>query len=133
MAAKAGDSVRVAVLLKTGADPDAHDSVRNTGLIFAARDGHAGIARMLLKAGATLNWQDGELVTPLIIASFKNRPALVKLLMAAGADPAVRDQWGRTALDYARRRGPGDPIAVPAIPSRSCLSVGIDVGQKTTI
>ena len=28
-----------------------------------------------------------------------------------GADPSIRDQWNRTALDYALRRGANDPIA----------------------
>ncbi len=110
-AAKAGDSARVAALLNAGAEPDSHDSARNTALIFAARDGREEIARMLLAAGASVNWQDGELVSPLIIASFKNHPAVVKLLLDAGADVSVRDQWNRTALIYALRRGGGDAIA----------------------
>ena len=110
-ATKAGDSARVARLLDAGARVDAIDAAWNTALIFAAWDGRAGIARRLLSAGASVDWQDAELVTPLIIASFKNRPVLVRLLLAAGADPKIRDQWGRTALDYALRRGKADAIA----------------------
>ncbi|MEO1181334.1 MAG: ankyrin repeat domain-containing protein, partial [Cyanobacteria bacterium J06636_28] len=53
---------------------------------------------------------DGEGVTPLILASFKDHIELVQLLLEHGADVTVRDQWHRTALDYALRRGESDPI-----------------------
>jgi hypothetical protein len=33
---------------------------------------------------------------------------LVELLLAAGADPATRSKDGRTAADWARRRGDSD-------------------------
>ena len=54
---------------------------------------------------------DDEKVTALILAAFKGHTALVELLLARGAEPAIRDQWGRRALDYALRRGPEEPIA----------------------
>lgn len=110
-AAKRGDLAAVQAALVAGVDPDAHDDVANTALIFAARDGELEIARALIDHGATVDWIDGEGVTPLILASFKGRLALVRLLLDHGADTAVRDQWDRSALDYARRRGDADPIA----------------------
>ena len=110
-AAKRGDLALVSRLLAEGGDPDSHDAHRNTALIFAARDGYLAIAQALLNGGASVNWQDGELVTPLILAAFKNHPEVARLLLDRGADPDIRDQWDRTALDYALRRGPDDPIA----------------------
>lgn len=110
-AARAGDLAAVERLLAAGADPDQHDRHRNTALIFAARDGHLEMARALIAAGASVNWADGEKVTPLILAAHKNHPALARLLLDSGADPAPQDKWGRQALDYALRRGAGDPIA----------------------
>ena len=110
-AALAGDAARVDRLLAAGADPDAHDAARNTALIYAARDGRFAMAKNLIRRGATVNWIDGEGVTALILASFKGHVRLAKLLLDHGADPAIRDRWNRTALDYALRRGPDDPIA----------------------
>jgi ankyrin repeat protein len=140
-AAKAGDTATVTALLAAGADPDAHDAHRNTGLTFAARDGRLEIAHALIAAGATLDWRDGERVTPLILAAHKNRPALARLLLDQGADTAIRDQWGRTALDYAQRRGPDDPIAMMiraatdrssrATPPQTRSSIKHQLNQKT--
>ncbi len=106
-----GDLQSVHALLGAGADPNLHDLFRNTALIYAARDGMTEIARALLKSGADPGWVDDERVTPLILASFKGHQAIVALLLAYEIDREHRDQWGRSALDYALRRGLTDPIA----------------------
>ncbi len=106
----AGDAAEVRRTLAAGADPNATDDNRNTALIFAARDGHADIAAILIAGGADPGWVDGEQVTPLILASFQNRVEIVRLLLAEGVDRDHKDQWGRTAFDYARRRGINDAI-----------------------
>lgn len=112
LAAKRGDGVGVWAALAAGAEPDFTDRAGNSALTFAARDGHLGIAEVLLGYGATVDWQDDEKVTPLILASSRNHPGIVTLLLNHGAMLAIKDQWGRTALDYAERRGADDPIAV---------------------
>ncbi|MDH3662569.1 MAG: ankyrin repeat domain-containing protein [Alphaproteobacteria bacterium] len=112
LAAMRGDAVAVWAALAAGAPPDNADERGNTALIFAARDGHFEVAEMLIAYGATVDWQDDEQVTPLILASSRNHPRIVTLLLSHGALAAIQDQWGRTALDYAERRGPDDPIAV---------------------
>ncbi len=105
----AGNSEVVSRLLEQGTDPNLVYNT-NTALTYAARDGFTDIARLLIDHGANVNWIDGEGVTPLILASFKDHIELVELLLAHGADTTIRDQWNRTALDYALRRGPADPI-----------------------
>jgi ankyrin repeat protein len=107
-----GDVSRVKSLLADGVDPDILDDHRNTALIYAARDGETEIAELLLEAGADAGWIDGERVTPLILAFFKGHLGIVYLLLARQVDRTHRDQWGRTALDYALRRGNSDPIAI---------------------
>lgn len=104
------DTAKVSDLLEAGVDPDVFDANRNTALIYAGRDGRTEIARLLIEAGADPDWVDGERVTPLILASLRNHIAIVKMLLAENADRSRRDQWGRTALDYAGRRGKGDAI-----------------------
>ncbi len=105
----AGRGHEVNQLLQQGTDPNLVYNT-NTALTYAARDGFTEIARVLIDHGADVNWIDGEGVTPLILASFKNHLELVQLLLSHGADTTVKDQWDRTALDYALRRGEADPI-----------------------
>ena len=106
----AGNVEVVRSLLQTGNDPNMVYHT-NTALTYAARDGFTDIAGWLIDYGADVNWIDGEGVTPLILSSFKGHVELVQLLLDHGADTTVRDQWNRTALDYALRRGAADPIA----------------------
>ncbi|MEZ5935547.1 MAG: ankyrin repeat domain-containing protein [Alphaproteobacteria bacterium] len=111
LAARRGDAVGVWAALAAGTPPDHADENGNTALIFAARDGHFATAEILIGYGATVDWQDDEEVTPLILAASRNHPEIVTLLLDHGALPTIQDQWGRTALDYAERRGTDDPIA----------------------
>ncbi|MEM9907913.1 MAG: ankyrin repeat domain-containing protein [Cyanobacteria bacterium P01_D01_bin.44] len=105
----AGDLDSVRSHLQTGIDPNLVYHT-NTALTYAARDGFTEIAQALIDAGADVNWIDSEGVTPLILAAFKGHSELAQLLLEHGADPTVKDQWDRTALDYALRRGEADPI-----------------------
>lgn len=104
------DTKEISRLLEAGADPNGFDTSRNTPLIFAARDGQLEIARLLIEAGAKPGWVDGEQVTPLILAAFRDHIDVVKLLLSHKVDRTQRDKWGRTATDYARRRGEDDAI-----------------------
>lgn len=108
-ATQAGDLKIVIRLLDQGVNPNAVVHT-NTALIFAARDGQLEIAQVLIERGADVNWIDGEGVTPLILAALKGHVEIAKLLLAQGADPTIRDQWHRSAIDYALRRGEGDAI-----------------------
>ena len=42
--------------------------------------------------------------TPLMIASLNGRTEVVRVLLAAGADKDLRNNYGKTALDYAIER-----------------------------
>ena len=70
--------------------------------------GYADRVREILAADPSLARQlDDEGCTPLwwLPDDDDKAMAIVELLLAAGADPCVRNQNGRTAADWARRRG----------------------------
>lgn len=119
----AGDLEAVKSLLASGTDPNLVYNT-NTALTYAARDGFTEIARVLIDSGADVNWIDGEGVTPLILAAFKNHVDLAQLLLKHEADTTIRDQWDRTALDYALRRGEDDAIAQLLL-----IEQGLDNGE----
>lgn len=67
------------------------------------------MARSLIDRGAAVDTPMGrQRVTPLMMAAIRGHAALVRLLLAHGADPASRDDKGRTALDLATKKGHAD-------------------------
>lgn len=58
--------------------------------------------RLHIKRGDDLNAADENGLTPLMLAALRNRGAISVLLLESGADPFLRDNQGRTALDIAR-------------------------------
>jgi uncharacterized protein len=75
-----------------------------TLLIHAASSGSPGAVRWLLEQGADVNLVAPCGWTPLIAAAVFDRVEAAQILLDAGADPAVRSQGGRTALEIARER-----------------------------
>ena len=47
-----------------------------------------------------------------MVAASNNRPTIIKVLLAAAADPSIRDNDGKTALDWARHRGHSEVVAM---------------------
>lgn len=69
-----------------------------TPLLYAARDGHAEIARVLIAAGAKVNTPDANNITPLLMAITNNQTDAANLLIDNGAEINTSDFWGRTPL-----------------------------------
>jgi hypothetical protein len=84
-AAAAGDTARVAALLREGADPDAADRSGWTGLHHAAERGDVALARLLLESGARPDLRSRARGTPLDVAERSGRLELARLLRAHGA------------------------------------------------
>ncbi len=90
-------------LAESGTDPLARADDGTTLLFLAARNEDLDIVRWLLDNGADVNAviTEGDRVTALMNAAAKSSKAMVELLLEYGADPAIENDEGKTALDYA--------------------------------
>ncbi|GMS95260.1 hypothetical protein PENTCL1PPCAC_17435, partial [Pristionchus entomophagus] len=89
------------------------DEVGQTLLNWAAAFGSAEMVVYLCEKGADVN--KGQKSSSLHYAASFGRPDVTKMLLARGANPDLRDEDGKTALDKARERSEEDYIAVAAI------------------
>lgn len=111
-AAMRGDSARVRLLLKQGADVNAAQGDGMTALHWAASRGDASQVAMLAYAGARVDalTRNGN-YTPLHLAARGGRAAAVRALLKAGANPnAVTSAGGVTALHFAAGIGSTESI-----------------------
>ena len=113
-AAQRADLATMRTLLDRGADPNAHNLLGATPLMFAASAKPANhpspktapaAIQLLLDRGAMVNTQSNNGRTALIDAAAQGNPESVRLLLAAGADANARTQFGDTALLEATARG----------------------------
>jgi len=102
-AAQFGRLDTVRELLAAGARVNLHEKGYYTALMLAAGNGHSDVVRLLAEAGAdvdeieiTRGW------TALIWAAKRGHVDTVAELLALGASRDLRDQQGRSALDWAR-------------------------------
>lgn len=80
--------------------PTEPPEVISDALYIAARNGKVDVARYLVERGADVNFRAYFGGTPYHWAQLAGSPELVQLLEQAGADPAVRDDKGRTAAEW---------------------------------
>lgn len=97
----------VAVLLTAGAQALAVESRAGaTALHKAALSGNPDVVALLLDHGAFIDQQTPILGhTALLDAVVYKHEAAVRLLLERGARTSIRNHWGETALDLARRDG----------------------------
>ncbi|KAG0636955.1 ankyrin repeat-containing domain protein [Tuber brumale] len=92
----------VALLLSSGANPNAQDLNRKTPLHRACEaKASTVVVSMLIGAGASVNARDTWGETPLHLSADFRHEAVVRTLLASGADASLSDMYGRTALGYA--------------------------------
>lgn len=92
------------LLLEHGAEPNQADIYLWTPLMRAVFEERLQMVRLLARHQRTRVNQRGENgVTALHLAVVKGDVDSVKLLLAQGADPDIKDDSGRTALDFAKQ------------------------------
>jgi len=117
LATEEGSVEKVTALLEAQANPNLQDISGNTALHYAARNGKFRATTVLLspKAGiiqADPNLQDSTGKTPLMHAAVRGYTPVVELLLEGGADVSIKDNFGYTALYYARKGRNAGIIAI---------------------
>ena len=78
----------------------------------ASVEGHKDVVAFLGSRGADVNAVDNRQMTPLHRAAFNGEASVCTALLALGVDPAMKNKWGKTALDDARRKNETECVAV---------------------
>ncbi|KAL3098681.1 hypothetical protein niasHS_000468 [Heterodera schachtii] len=91
-------------LVESGANVNLVDYDRKSSpfIIGCQEDRFACVEKMLLSPGVDLNIVDTHGKTPLMHAIVYNRTNIANLFITNGADKQKTDNFGKTALDYAR-------------------------------
>ena len=76
----------------------------NTALHLAVYNERTAMVDRLLKAGAAADIQNYKLRTALYVAATEGHDEIAKLLFNAGAQAGIKDEFGDTAYDIAKRR-----------------------------
>jgi ankyrin repeat protein len=107
-AADVGDVPRIRRLLDQGADVDSVTDGRFpwTPLMKAAWRGRTDAVRLLLERGADPDHEDLDCLRAVTLAASASHWDIVRLLVEHGADSTKSDVASKTALDYAKEKGP---------------------------
>ncbi|MEZ5424920.1 MAG: ankyrin repeat domain-containing protein [Pyrinomonadaceae bacterium] len=113
LAVARNDADLVRRLLERGADPNLADSAGSLPLVEAVVDSDADpeIVKMLIEKGADVNKTEKENGASALIFIAQNsqvptetRVKIVKFLLEKGADRSIRENDGKTALDWAKEK-----------------------------
>jgi ankyrin repeat protein len=94
------------LFIKAGALADVQAEGAYIYFILAAREGEKEIVQYFIESGININKKDSYWHTTALITAAKNvKTDIVKLLIAEKADLNLTDDYGNTAIDYARENG----------------------------
>jgi len=106
-----GHDAIVKRLMAKGADLRAVDRLQKNAMVYAAGEGRTEVVMTLIAGGMAANDVYANDLTPLMWAAGFGKTATVRALLAAGADPARKDNRGKTAVDIAREQGFNETVA----------------------
>ncbi|MBB6498814.1 ankyrin repeat domain-containing protein [Pedobacter cryoconitis] len=89
------------LLLAKGANPNARDFSGNTALMGACFKGLLNMVTDLYQYKTAVNQVNYNGATALIFAATFGHEDITRILLKYGADKAIKDKFGKTALDYA--------------------------------
>lgn len=93
------------MLALPGIDVQATDREGWTALHWASWSGMPQTVLALLNAGARVNQTEGNEFTPLMLAAMRGNSRTVTELLKNGADPALKNAFGKVALELAVEDG----------------------------
>jgi len=105
VAARAGKSNVVKLLLDEGADPNWMTREMGSALTLASSEGHKEVVDILLANGSNVDAKDEEGCTALIRAAGNGHSDIVEALLAAGSSINEKSNEGVTALSLAAWSG----------------------------
>jgi ankyrin repeat protein len=111
-AARENDVALVLVLLRQGAEVEWRNADGWTPLAVACTRGSYEAAEALCAHGAELDTRCDWQITPLIHAALHGHPKICEMLVALGADPSLKSNSGRTALDIAQEQNKSECVAL---------------------
>ena len=103
------DGAWLSYLISQRANVNLADNQGVTPLMLAVQIGFIEGVERLVSYGARVDVTNSSGETPLMYAVHSRNTDLMRVLLQAGANPDRRDNSGRSARDYARLRGAGDP------------------------
>ncbi|MEK6315222.1 MAG: ankyrin repeat domain-containing protein [Burkholderia gladioli] len=109
MASLNGDLPLVKFLVDKGAEVSKKGW---TALHYAATNGHDDVVSYLLDKSAYIDAGSPNGTTPLMMAARGNHDTTVTLLLDQGADPAIKNQVGVTALEFAKHYQAPDAVKI---------------------
>lgn len=112
LAALNGDVKLAQILIEKGAEVNKKGW---TPLHYAATNGHDDVVSLLLDKSAYIDAGSPNGTTPLMMAARGGYGKTVTLLLDQGADPALKNQLGLTALDFAKHYKGPDAIKILSV------------------